>query len=65
MAPPQGAGGSSKPVEKGDLQCVVFKVDRLHLALTKFLEMPGGSLKKTGRAKIVLGSFGDRGMWHY
>jgi hypothetical protein len=30
--PLQRAGGSSKPVDEGDLQYVTFKVDRLHLA---------------------------------
>jgi hypothetical protein len=38
-------GSSSKPVDEGDLQYVAFKVGRLHLAKTKCLEVPGGSLK--------------------
>jgi hypothetical protein len=38
--PPQGAGGSSKPVGEDDLQYVAFNVGRLHLAKTKCLEVP-------------------------
>jgi hypothetical protein len=36
--PPQTGGGSSKPVDEGDLQYAAFMVDRLHLAQTKCLE---------------------------
>jgi hypothetical protein len=32
-------------VDEGDLQSVTFKVGRLHLANTKYLEVPGGCLK--------------------
>jgi hypothetical protein len=46
---PQGAGSSSKPVDEGDLQYAAFKVDRLHLTQNK-RKVPGGSLKKPGRA---------------
>jgi hypothetical protein len=64
--PPQGASGSSIPVDESDLQYVAFKVDRLHLAQTKCPEMPGGSLKKKpGRANVVLGAYGNWGTWHY
>jgi hypothetical protein len=49
--PPQGAGSSSKPVNEGDLQCLAFKEGRLHLAKTKRLEVPGGSLKSQGELK--------------
>jgi hypothetical protein len=53
---PHGVGGSGKFVDEGDLQYVAFKVDRLHLAQIKCLEVPGGSLKKPGRTKVVSGA---------
>jgi hypothetical protein len=43
--PPQTAGSFSKLVGEDYLKYVAFKVDRLHLAETKCLEMPEGSLK--------------------
>jgi hypothetical protein len=44
--PPQGASGSSKPVDKGDLH-VASKVGRLHLAKTKLSGSARRKLKKS------------------
>jgi hypothetical protein len=60
--PPQRAGGSSKPVDEGDIQYVAFKVGRFHMAKTKCPEVQGGSLNP-GRAKSVPGAHGNRGTW--
>jgi hypothetical protein len=49
--PPQIADGSSKPVNEDDLKYGDFKAGRLHLAKTKYLEVPGGSLKNVGESK--------------
>jgi hypothetical protein len=43
--PPQGPGGSRKHVDESGLLYKAFKVDRLHLANSKWLEMLGKSLK--------------------
>jgi hypothetical protein len=59
---PQGA--DSRPADEDVLQYVAFKVDRLHLAQTKCLEVLGGSLKP-GEAKLVPGAHGNQGKWHY
>jgi hypothetical protein len=41
----------SKPVDEGDLQYVAFKVVRLHLAKTKWLEVQVGRLKSQRQPK--------------
>jgi hypothetical protein len=44
--PPQGASGSTKPVEDGDLHHVASKVGRFYLAKTKFSGSARRRLKK-------------------
>jgi hypothetical protein len=43
-------------MDEGDLKYVAFKVYRLHLAQTKCLEVPGGSLKKARESQSNTGS---------